>query len=268
MNRLSQSIPAPLADLTLRCSGGPNAETPVLSVVLPAHNEATQISSTLARVVGFLRSASWSWEIVVAENGSSDATAEIARSFARGVEGVQVKSHPTAGRGAALRSAWLGTKAEIVAYMDVDLSTDLTCLPALISPIYNAQADIAVGSRMSLGSRTTRSVRREILSRGYNLLARAALGLRFRDTQCGFKALRRTVAVTLLSEVQDSGWFFDTELLFLAQLRGFRVLEIPVRWVDDPTTTVRLLPTIWNDLCGLWRLRRSKLDHSGIRSTS
>lgn len=156
-----------------------------------------------------------------------------------------------------MRQAWLGSEADVLAYMDVDLSTDLACLPALIEPLLRGAADLAIGSRLLPQSQTTRGWKRELMSRLYNRLLHLALGLRVHDAQCGFKAITRQAAQALLPRVRDEGWFFDTELLWLAQREGWRVVEIPVRWVDDPTTTVRLLPTIGRDLRGVWRLWRT-----------
>jgi hypothetical protein len=158
-----------------------------------------------------------------------------------------------------LREAWLASDAAILCYMDVDLSTDLACLPALLAPLLDGTGDVAIGSRLLPTSQTMRGWRRELISRTYNRLLRRALGLRVHDAQCGFKALTRKAAQALLPQVRDDGWFFDTELLALAQRGGWRTVEVPVRWVDDPGTTVKLLPTIWRDLRGVWRLRRRML---------
>ena len=205
-----------------------------LHVTLPAHNEAAQIPTSLRRVAAFLDGQGWEWELTVAENGSSDQTAELAEVEIRQLASdgrarrMRVQRGIEPGRGRALRTAWLAS-----------------------------EADLAIGSRLLPASRTTRGLKREVLSRGYSRLLRWALGLGIRDAQCGFKAITRQAARVLLPQVQDEGWFFDTELLWLAQRGGWRIREIPVTWVDDPTTTVKLLPTIWRDLRGVWRLRRS-----------
>lgn len=229
-----------------------------LNVTLPAYNEAEQLADSVDRLTRFLSGTGWAYEIVIAENGSTDRTGAIAAGLADTLPCVRCASLAAAGRGAALREVWMASSAEIVAYMDVDLSTDLRHLPELISAVAAGGADLAVGSRLSEGSRTTRGWRRELLSRSYNRLLRTTLGLRVRDAQCGFKAMRRTVARELLPRIADPGWFFDTELLFHAQEGGFQIAEIPVRWVEDPGTTVKLLPTIWRDLRGIARLRRQR----------
>jgi glycosyltransferase involved in cell wall biosynthesis len=160
------------------------------------------------------------------------------------------------GRGRALRSAWLASDAAIVAYMDVDLSTDLAALSPLLDPIAAGQADIAIGSRLASGARVTRSPQRECISRSYNLVLRAVLQTRFRDAQCGFKAMRRDVARKLLPMVRDEGWFFDTELLVLGQRAGLRIREIPVRWIEDPDSRVDIPSTVVTDLRGVLRMLR------------
>ncbi len=161
-----------------------------------------------------------------------------------------------AGRGRALKAVWLASEADVLSYLDVDLSTDLAHLPELIGGVAEGRADLALGSRLLPASRTTRGWKRELLSRGYNWLLHRTLGLRVTDAQCGFKAISRRAAQALLPQVQDPGFFFDTELLVLAQRQGWRIAELPVRWVDDPDSRVRLLRTIGQDLKGVWRLRR------------
>jgi len=237
---------------------------PLINVTLPAFNEEAQVAENTRKVVAFLAGQPSSrWEILIADNGSTDRTWAIAQELAANgaseastAVSVRARHLDAAGRGGAIKAAWLASNADILSYMDVDLSTDLSCLPALLAAITEGGADLAVGSRLLPASRTTRGWKREVLSRGYSRLIRRALGLRVRDAQCGFKAIRREAARVLLPQVQDSGWFFDTELLVRAQRAGYRVAEVPVRWVDDPGSTVKLLPTIGRDLKGVWRLRR------------
>ncbi len=237
---------------------------PLVNVTLPVCNEEAQLAESAHGLAIHLASqTACRWEILVADNGSTDRTWTIAQTLAwegAGMNSTMVNLRAmhldVAGRGGALKAAWQSSKAEILSYMDVDLSTDLKCLPTLLAAITEQGADLAVGSRLLPDSETTRGWKREVLSRGYSWLIRRALGLRVRDAQCGFKAIRREAAQVLLPQVQDNGWFFDTELLVLAQRAGYRVTEVPVHWVDDPGSTVKLLPTIWRDVCGVWRLRR------------
>ncbi len=279
-------------------SPGVTATWPRVNVTLPAYNAAAHLATSVRRVVEFLAGlAPAHWEVVLAENGSTDRTRELAERLAgefaqpkpetrnpksedpgRPAEAecpapkdgcrlpgsenqsaattvvVRVLHRAAAGRGGALRAAWLASDADLVSYMDVDLSTDLAGLPALLAPLRAGTADLAVGSRLLPGAQTTRGWKRELLSRGYNRLLHTVLGLRVADAQCGFKALTRAAARALVPRVRDEGWFFDTELLWLAQREGWRVAEIPVRWVDHPRSTVRLAATVVHDLCGVMRL--------------
>jgi len=226
-----------------------------LDLVVPVHNEAHVVGDSVHRLCAHL--AHWpSWRVTIAENGSTDDTLAVAQRLATELPHVRVVRVDGAGRGLALRTAWLSSDAHIVGYTDVDLSTDLGALAGLVGPLRSGGADIAIGSRLAPESRVVRGFKREVISRGYNILLRAALGTRFRDAQCGFKALRADVAFGLLPEVLDNGWFFDTELLVLATRRGLRIHEEPVSWVDDPDSRVRITRTAYHDLRGIARIRR------------
>jgi Glycosyl transferase family 2 len=172
------------------------------------------------------------------------------------LDGVGFVHLPDRGRGRAVRSAWMASDARVLAYMDVDLSTRLDALTALVAPLLMGSGDITIGSRLVRGARVTRSARRELMSRGYNLLLRAVLHTRFHDAQCGFKAMRAPVARDLVPMVRDQGWFFDTELLVLAQRAGLRIHEVPVEWVEDPDSRVNIPRTVLVDLRGVLRLLR------------
>ena len=223
-----------------------------VEIVVPVHNEAATLEANVEALLAWLdKHAGFTWRVVVAENGSWDGTADIARRLA----GVEVMERAAAGRGGALRAAWLASDARVVAYMDVDLSTNLDAFAALVAPVLNGEADLAIGTRLAPAARVRRCLRREVLSRGYNALARALCGARFSDAQCGFKALRADVARELVPQVADDGWFFDTELLLRAQRAGHRIAEVPAEWVEDLDSRVRIVPTVIADLRGLWRLR-------------
>jgi glycosyltransferase involved in cell wall biosynthesis len=202
-------------------------------------------------------SSPYPFRIVVADNGSTDRTPEIAESLAREHwPRVAWSRLEIRGRGRALRKAWLESDADILTYMDVDLSTDLEAFPPMVQAIGEEGFDLAVGSRLMKGSNVSkRKLKREITSRSYNVIIKAAFFTRFSDAQCGFKAISSSAAQALVPKILDQGWFFDSELLILAEKGGYRIKDIPVRWVDDPDTRVRVVKTAIDDLKGLYRLR-------------
>jgi glycosyltransferase involved in cell wall biosynthesis len=230
-----------------------------VDVVVPVHNEETTLASSIGRLHSFLsRELVCEWRIVIVDNASGDRTPAIARALASELPGVVVVSLPQKGRGRALRAAWMASEADLCCYMDVDLSTDLSALQPLLGCLLAGEAEIAIGTRLSPRSHVVRGVKRELISRAYNLLLRTVLRARFSDAQCGFKAIRRDVAQALLPQVEDQGWFFDTELLVLAQRQGMRIVEIPVTWIDDRDSRVRIVRTALADLKGVARLRLSR----------
>ncbi len=230
---------------------------PVLDVVVPVHNEERDLRRCVRELHAHLSATfPYDFRITIADNASTDTTFAIATELAGELTGVTAVHLAQKGRGRALHTAWSASDATVLAYMDVDLSTDLAALLPLVAPLITGHSDIAIGTRLARGSRVTRGVKREVLSRGYNLLLRGALAARFSDAQCGFKAIRRDVAQRLLPLVHDTGWFFDTELLVLAQRAGLRIHEVPVDWVDDPDSRVDIVATVLADLHGIARLGR------------
>ncbi len=253
----------PLTDIPLpsphRDTPTPLAETapPTLELVLPVYNEGHVLASSLRTLHDYLeRNLPCSFRITVADNASIDGTLDCARRLAEELESVEVLHLDLKGRGNALRAAWSASRAEVVGYMDIDLSTDLHCLPELVLPLLENRSDVAIGSRLAPGAQVTRGLKRETISRCYNILLRSLLGLGISDAQCGFKAARREAIAPLLGEVRDDGWFFDTELLYLARRNRLAIHEVPVRWVDDPDSRVAILHTALEDLRGIARLRR------------
>jgi putative flippase GtrA len=230
--------------------------TAQVEVVLPVYNEEVALERSVRRLYRFLSAEfPFSWGILVADNASTDATPAIARRLAAELPHVSVLRLERKGRGRALRAAWSASGAQVVCYMDVDLSTDLRGLLPLVAPLLSGHSDLAIGTRLAHGSRVVRGPKRELISRGYNRLLHAALRARFSDAQCGFKAARTAVlGEGLLAAVRDDGWFFDTELLVLAQRRGLRIHEVPVDWVDDPDSRVHITRTACEDLRGIARL--------------
>jgi putative flippase GtrA len=232
---------------------------PVVDVVVPVHNEEAGLESSLRRLHDYLtRSFPYPFRITVAENASTDRTVAVARRVAAELPGVDVLVLSEPGRGRALRTAWLASDAAVLVYMDVDLSTDLAALLPLVAPLITGHSDLAVGSRLSSSSRVVRGAKREFISRSYNVLLRTTVGTSLADAQCGFKAVRADVAGQLLPLVQDDGWFFDTELLFLAEQAGLRIHEVPVDWVDDPDSRVDIVRTARADLAGIVRVLRDR----------
>jgi putative flippase GtrA len=229
----------------------------LVDIVIPVYNEEVDLAASVRRLDDYLAQGfPYTYRIVVADNASTDGTWPIASGLASRYARVEALHLDAKGRGRALREAWLTSKADVVAYMDVDLSTDLKALLPLVAPLLSGHSDVAIGTRLAHGSRVRRGPKREFVSRSYNLLLRTLLGVSFSDAQCGFKAVRRDVADLLLPLVEDNNWFFDTELLVLAQRTGLRIHEVPVDWIDDEGTTVDIVATAREDLWGIWRLLR------------
>ncbi|MFJ5546988.1 glycosyltransferase [Streptomyces sp. NPDC093225] len=234
------------------------APAPVLDVVVPVYNEEQDLAPCVRRLHDHLaRTFPYPFRITIADNASTDRTPDIAGELADTVPGVRVHRLEQKGRGRALRTVWSRSEAPVLAYMDVDLSTDLNALLPLVAPLISGHSDLAIGTRLARSSRVVRGPKREFISRAYNLILRSSLAARFSDAQCGFKAIRREVAERLLPLVEDTGWFFDTEMLVLAERAGLRIHEVPVDWVDDPDSTVHIVRTATDDLKGVWRVGRA-----------
>jgi putative flippase GtrA len=226
-----------------------------VEIVVPIYNERHVLERSVRRLHAFLTDTfPFSWRIVIADNASTDGSFTVARRLARELDGVDAIHLDAKGRGRALRAAWSASDAQVLCYMDVDLSTDLRGLLPLVAPLMSSHSDVAIGTRLHRGAHVVRSRRRETISRAYNRLLRVALRARFSDAQCGFKAIRSRVARELLPAVRDEEWFFDTELLVLAQRRRLRIHEVPVDWVEDGDSRVRIVPTAIADLRGVARL--------------
>jgi glycosyltransferase involved in cell wall biosynthesis len=231
------------------------AAAPDVEIVVPVHNEEASLAHSIRRLHRFLSDGfPFSWQIVIADNASVDATSEIAARLASALPRVSHLRLDRKGRGRALRAAWKASEARVVTYMDVDLSSDLRGLLPLVAPLMSGHSDLAIGTRLAHGSRVVRGPKRELISRSYNRILRTVLRARFSDAQCGFKAVRRDALENLLDDVKDQSWFFDTELLVLAQRRGLRIHEVPVDWVDDPDSRVDIVRTAIADLKGVARL--------------
>jgi glycosyltransferase involved in cell wall biosynthesis len=243
--------------------------TPTLEIVLPVYNEERELSQNTKKLREYLDSRfPMSAVITIADNASTDRTWEIAEHLALAVPGVRAVHLDDKGRGRAVRRIWSASSASVVVYMDVDLATGLDGLLPLVAPILSGHAEISIGSRLANGARVVRGPKRELISRAYNLLLRLVLGSRFSDAQCGFKAVRTDVARAVLPQIEDQEWFFDTELLVVAEHEGLRIHEVPVDWIDDPDSRVDIPRTALADLRGVWRLltTRGRIGHAGLNN--
>jgi putative flippase GtrA len=230
----------------------------VLDVVIPVYNEESDLETSVRRLHAHLAAHfPYTFRITIADNASTDATPRIAAGLADELADVTSFRMAEKGRGRALRAVWGSSDAQVLAYCDVDLSTDLAALLPLVAPLLSGHSDLAIGTRLGRGARVVRGPKREFISRCYNLLLRGTLHAGFTDAQCGFKAIRADVAKQLLPLVEDTGWFFDTELLVIAERAGLRIHEVPVDWVDDPDSRVDIAATALADLRGIWRVGRA-----------
>src|SRR5438046_1957007 len=229
---------------------------PTIEIVVPVYNEERDLERGVRRLRAYLDAGfPFHSHITIADNASDDGTRAIGERLAETIPGVGYIRLSDKGRGRALATTWMLSTADVVAYMDVDLSTDLDALLPLVAPLISGHSDVAVGSRLATGSRVRRGAKRELISRCYNALLHLALGTRFKDAQCGFKAVRADTARRLVPRVENRSWFFDTELLVLAQRAGLRIHEIPVDWDDDPDSRVDIAKTAMDDLRGIFRMR-------------
>ncbi|MEO6710170.1 MAG: dolichyl-phosphate beta-glucosyltransferase [Planctomycetota bacterium] len=229
---------------------------PKVDLVIPVLNEAAALEKSVRTVREFLgRSFPYRWQVTVADNGSTDGTFQIAERLSKEFADVQCFRLEQRGRGRALRHAWTRSDADIVAYTDVDLSTELEALEKLCRAIHEQGFDLGTGSRLSPQSQVTRGAKREFISRSYNLFVKCALFTHFSDAQCGFKAVSRRVVRDILPQVKDEAWFFDTELLTLAEKQGYRIFDQPVKWIDDDDSRVKIVSTAWEDIKGVMRVR-------------
>jgi len=226
-----------------------------VDVVVPVYNEEATLPRSIERLTVFLAThLSRPWRVTIADNASTDGTGAVSRELSAGYPNVHYYHLPQKGRGRALRAVWLESQADIVSYMDVDLSTDLNHFPQLLEALESGY-HVAVGSRLSRDSQVTRAFKREFISRSYNLLIKSLFFTPFPDAQCGFKALTRKAAQAIIPSIENNNWFFDTELLIIASKRGYRIKSVPVKWDDDPTSTVNITSTAMEDIRGLLRLR-------------
>ena len=230
----------------------------MVDVVVPVHNDADALNACVARLRDhLLATLPVPWRITIVDSASTDGTWQTAQELADRFAGVTAMRLEAEGRGRAVRAAWAASQASVLAYVDVQLSTDLNAFLPLVAPLLTGHSDVAVGSRFSRGARVTHGPGRGLNSRGYSRVLTLALGTRVRDTQCGFKAVRAEVAHVLLPAVQDDTWFFDTEFLVLAERLGLRIAELPVDWTGSPGVPAGGPPTRRHDVRGMWRLAKT-----------
>jgi glycosyltransferase involved in cell wall biosynthesis len=235
-----------------------NANQQTVEITVPVHDEELTLVPNVEHLLSYLRAEfPYVFRVVIADNASTDGTPGLAAELAVRHGEVSALRLERKGRGYALRRSWLASRADVVSYMDVDLSTNLESFLPLVAPILSGHSEVAIGTRLAHHAHVRRRIKREALSRGYNGLVHAGFRAGFSDAQCGFKAVRTDVARRLLPLVENDAWFFDTELLLLAERNGLRIHEVPVDWIEDLDSRVDLLPTIAEDLRGLWRVRRA-----------
>ncbi|MDU6478943.1 MAG: glycosyltransferase [Corynebacterium kroppenstedtii] len=233
-----------------------------VEIVIPVYNEATSLPTSIPHLVESLSNlVPFTTTVTIADNASIDNTWIVAGELERQLPSVRRVHLDQKGRGRMLKKVWLESQCDVVAYMDVDLSTDLHALLPLLAPLVSDHSDIAIGSRLARSANVVRGSKREFISRTYNHMLRLMMSAHFSDAQCGFKAMRTDVARAILPHVEDPNWFFDTEVLLLAEKAGYRIHEVPVDWTDDPDSRVNVVETALQDLRGMWRVRRNIASH-------
>lgn len=230
-----------------------------LLVTIPVYNEEKALPVSIPVLHAFLseRLPEYDWMIEIADNASIDHTPEVSRTLTEQYERVRYLRLEQKGRGRALKKSWTSSEADIVSYMDVDLSTNLESFPPMVDALARQGYDIGTGSRLMKGANTTRSFKREFISRSYNIMVKAMFFTRFSDAQCGFKAVTREVVNILLPQIEDNVWFFDSELLIIGEKCGYRIFDVPVKWIEDLDTRVKIVKTAIDDIKGLLRVRRN-----------
>ena len=230
---------------------------PLIDIVVPVLNEEKILQKSITALDEYMaKHLPYCYQITIADNGSQDKTLEIANNLAKKHQSVRMVSLAERGRGRALKRVWQNSPADILTYMDVDLSTNLDDFLPMIQPLVVGEAGVAIGSRLMKDSRTSRGLKREFISRCYNNIIKWTSRTKFSDAQCGFKAIRRDVAVKFLPKIKDNEWFFDTELLIKTERAGVPIYEQPVTWIEDTDSRVKIVKTAVDDLKGLYRVNK------------
>ncbi len=233
------------------------ADKKLADILLPVYNEEHVLEKSVNTLRKFLQDnvTEFDWIISIGDNASIDNTLEVARELEKQFEDVRVFHLDQKGRGRMVKYAWQESEADILSYMDIDLSTDLEALPPMIMAVIEGY-DVVIGSRQYKGAKVERSFKREAISRGYIWMLKLLLGFPFTDAQCGFKAVSKQLVKDLFPMIEDDEWFFDTELLYLAYRNGYKVKELPVRWIEDTDSRVKIARTAWLDIKGIFRMRK------------
>lgn len=228
-------------------------------VTIPVYNEEQALPKSIPILHGFLNEhlTGYDWEIEIADNASRDKTPEVSKKLEEEYKEVRYLRMEQKGRGRALKKSWMESDADICSYMDVDLSTNLESFPPMIDAIAKNGYDIGTGSRLMKGANTERSFKRELISRSYNLMIKAMFFTKFSDAQCGFKAVTREVLDKLFPVIEDNVWFLDSELLIIGEKCGYKIFDVPVKWIEDLDTRVKIFSTAMDDIKGLLRVRKN-----------
>ncbi|MEN8154105.1 MAG: glycosyltransferase [Acidobacteriota bacterium] len=231
----------------------------LVDILLPVYNEEHVLEESVSSLRDFLKknTQNFNWIITIGDNASTDDTFKVGKNLEKKYDDVRIEHLDQKGRGRMVKYAWKKSEADILTYMDVDLSTDLNAFAPMVDSIAGG-FDISIGSRQFKGANVDRSIKREIISRGYIKVLKFLLGFPYTDAQCGFKAVSKKVVNDLFDFIEDDEWFFDTELLYMAHKEGYKVKEIPVRWIEDRDSRVKILRTAWLDIVGVFRMMRYK----------
>ncbi len=224
-------------------------------ILLPVYNEEHILEESVKALREYLKEnvSDFDWVITIGDNASTDNTLAVAKSLSEKFDDVRVFNLDKKGRGRMVKYAWEKSDADVLSYMDIDLSTGLDAFPPMVRAIIEGY-DIAIGSRQYKNSKVKRSFKRELISRGYIMVLKLFLGFPYTDAQCGFKAVSKKIVKEFFPHIIDDEWFFDTELLQLGYKEGLKVKELPVTWIEDTDSRVKIARTMWLDLKGVYRM--------------
>jgi len=228
----------------------------MINITIPVYNEEKRMGDNVLKLYHYIKSSlKYPFEIIIADNGSTDNTPAIAKQLSYKYPEIKLLHIEQKGKGIAINTSWSRSKADILSFMDVDLSADLKHFQQLIDAILKDGYDITIGSRLITHKKVKRSLKREIISRCYSFLLKLAFFVKFHDAPCGFKAIKKEAADRLLPLINDAGWFFDSKLLIIGEKLGFKIKEIPIEWIDDPGSKVNIPGTAYEYLKAIFLLK-------------